>query len=388
MGLKIAIVAAADMSIRFLLWDQIQALEELGHEVVAVCGPGKWVEKMRAEGVSVETVDIMRELRPMADLHALVQLYHLFRFHHFDVVHTHTPKAGILGPVAARLAGVPVVVHTIHGLLFHDRMPSWKRWLFWLPEKWTAVFSHSLLSQSWEDMDVAVCTHLCRRDKISYVGNGIDLVHFSDKGIGERVRRRSQIGLAESDFVIGSVGRLVYEKGFAELLAAADALGNEPDNIKFIVVGPEEKDQNDAIDSAHIQELTRRGIVRFLGWQDDVASWYPAMDVFVLPSHREGIPRACMEASAMERPVIASDIRGCREVIEHGSTGLLVAVNDPGALVAAIRELRRDPLRRRQMGAEGRRHIVRKFDSSSVLQRLRDFYSRIEMDLATKGRKP
>lgn len=388
MGLKIAIVAAADMSMRFLLWDQIHALEEAGHEVVAVCGPGEWVEKMRAAGVLVETVDITRELNPVGDLNALVQLYRLFRLHRFDVVHTHTPKAGILGPVAARLAGVPVVVHTIHGLLFHDRMPSWKRCLYWLPEKWTAFFSHSLLSQSREDMDVAVRTHLCPRDKISYVGNGIDLVHFSCKSIGERVRRRRQIGLTESDFVIGSVGRLVYEKGFAELFAAADALGSEPDSIKFIVVGPEEKDQNDAIDSARMQELKRRGIVRFLGWQDNVVSWYPAMDIFVLPSHREGIPRACMEASAMERPVIASDIRGCREVIEHGRTGLLVAVGDPGALVAAIQELRRDPSRRRQMGAEGRRHIARQFDGLSVLQRLRDFYSRIEMDLAIRRHKP
>jgi glycosyltransferase involved in cell wall biosynthesis len=387
MGLKIAKVAAADMSIRFLLWDQIKVLQQAGHEVVAVCGPGEWVEKMRADGVCVEVIDIRRELSPLADLRALAQLYRLFRFHHFDVVHTHTPKAGLLGPVAARLAGVPVVVHTIHGLLFHDRMPRWKRCLFWLPEKWTAIFSHYLLSQSREDVDVAVRTHLCSRDKISYIGNGIDLTHFSAKSNGERIRRRCQLGLTEDDFVIGSVGRLVYEKGFAELFAAADRLSSDPDPIKFLVVGPEEKNQNDAIDSGLMQELKRRGVIRFLGWRDDVVSWYPAMDLFVLPSHREGIPRACMEASAMQRPVIASDIRGCREVIEHGRTGLLVTMGDSVALAAAIRELRRDPLRRQQMGTEGRRHIAEQFDSRLVLQRLCNFYSRIELGLATRRHK-
>ena len=387
MGLKIAQIAAADMSIRFLLWDQIKVLQQAGHEVVAVCGPGEWVEKMRTEGVSVEVIDITRELNPLADLRALAQLYRLFRLHRFDVVHTHTPKAGLLGPLAARLAGVPVAVHTIHGLLFHDRMPRLKRWLFWLPEKWTAVFSHYLLSQSREDMDVAVRTRLCSRDKISYIGNGIDLAHFNAESNGERFRRRWELGFTDNDFVVGSVGRLVYEKGFAELFAAADKLSSEPDSIKFVVVGPEEKNQSDAIDSGRIQELNRGGTMRFLGWRDDVVSWYPAMDLFVLPSHREGIPRACMEASAMERPVIASDIRGCREVIEHGRTGLLVAVGDSAALAAAIRELRRDPSRRQQMGAEGRRHIAEQFDSRLVLQRLCDFYSRIELSPATKRHK-
>jgi glycosyltransferase involved in cell wall biosynthesis len=111
------------------------------------------------------------------------------------------------------------------------------------------------------------------------------------------------------------------------------------------------------------------------------------MDLFVLPSHREGIPRACMEASAMERPVIASDIRGCREVIEHGRTGLLVTVGDSAALAAAIRELRRDPSRRQRMGTEGRRHIAEQFDSRLVLQRLCSFYSRIELRLATRRHK-
>src|SRR5207249_2041503 len=130
----------------------------------------------------------------------------LFRRLQCDVVHTHTPKAGLLGPIAARMAGVPVVVHTIFGLLFHDAMPAWRRALFWMPEKVTATFSDYLLSQSREDMEVAVRTHLCATKKLIYLGNGIDVTRFRPR------LTRAAGPFAASDFVVGTVGRLVYEK--------------------------------------------------------------------------------------------------------------------------------------------------------------------------------
>src|SRR5437868_10834025 len=131
-ALKIAQVATSDVSIQLLLLDHIQALAAAGHQVTAVCAPGPWIEELRTKGIAVETVAMNREAAPLADLKALRSLTKLFRKQRFDVVHTHTPKAGVLGPLAARLAGVPVVVHTIHGLLFHDQMPSPAQCFFWL----------------------------------------------------------------------------------------------------------------------------------------------------------------------------------------------------------------------------------------------------------------
>jgi len=144
-ALKIAQVATSDASIRLLLLDHIEALAAAGHEVTAVCAPGQWTEDLRTRGITVAAVPMNREMTPLADLQALGGLTRLFRNKKFDVVHTHTPKAGLLGPLAARLAGVPVVVHTIHGLLFHDRMPAAAQCLFWLPEKFTAALAHRLL---------------------------------------------------------------------------------------------------------------------------------------------------------------------------------------------------------------------------------------------------
>jgi glycosyltransferase involved in cell wall biosynthesis len=383
-SLKIAQVATADVSVRFLLLDHIQALREAGHNVVAVCAPGDRVNEMRRMGLTVETVPMARELNPWKDLQSLVALYRLFRKNKFDVVHSHTPKAGILAPLAARLAGVPLVVHTIHGFLFHDQMPRWRRWLYWMPEKWTAVLSDALLFQSQEDTVTAVRAGVCPRDKITYIGNGIDTSYYSpDITSADDSRNRLALGIHSGDFVIGCVGRLVYEKGFGELFEAAELLHNIG-QIRFVIIGPEEADQNDAVPRSQLELLIKRGNVRLLGFQEDLRPWYRLMDVFVLPSHREGIPRTCMEAAAMRRPVIATDIRGCREVVRHRETGLLVPVRNPRALADGILELWRDRDRCEFFGAEGQRHIQAKFDSHLVLDRLRNFYASLDDTLSER----
>jgi len=381
--LKIAVVSTTDMAMRFLLMDQINFLQRQGHEVVAVCGFGPWVESLRKDGVRVEVVEMARELSPLRDLVSFFALVRCFRRHRFDVIHTHTPKAGLLGPMAAKAAGVPVVVHTIHGLLFHDGMRSWKRLLFWIPEKVTAVFSDLFLSQSREDLNVATRSGLCSASKIKYLGNGIDVAMFSPcRSNGSRHLTRKEMGIEDTDIVIGVVGRLVYEKGFGELFAAAAELIPKNKTWKFVIVGPKEDGQRaDAVPASQIEALGRTGSVFFLNWRDDVSKWYAVMDIFVLPSHREGVPRACMESAAMELPVIATDIRGCREVVKPNETGILVPLRDLKALVTAIENLIRDESLRTRLGREGRRHILEHFDRELVHERLRNVYSQIELGL-------
>ena len=368
---------AADISVRFLLLDHIQALRSQGHHVIAVCAPGPWVEDLRRQGIEMWLVPMERELSPWRDLQSLLALVRCFRSNEFDVVHTHTPKAGLLGPLAARIAGVPVIVHTIHGLLFHDRQPRWRQRIYWIPEKITASLSHHLLSQSREDVEVCIQTGLCSANKVRYLGNGIDLERFQPQPEDARRPIRRDLGYSENDFVIGSVGRLVYEKGFYDLFAAAEITCAKFAQAKFLVIGPEEHDQKDAIPATRIAELAKRGIIRFAGMQSDITKWYAAMDAFVLPSHREGIPRACMEASASGLPVIASDIRGCREVVVNGETGILVAMNDAPQLAAAIERLMKNRDEASCMGKRGRVRICKSFNQHEVLERLRAFYAGI-----------
>jgi len=261
-------------------------------------------------------------------------------------------------------------------------MPLWKRWLFWLPEKITAAFSDFLLSQSTEDLAAATKSGLCSKTKIKYLGNGIDIAKFSSHHLnGSRHFTRMEMGISDTDIVIGSVGRLVYEKGFAELFAAAAELVERHKSWKFVIIGPKEDDQRDAVPASRIRALVRTGSVFFLNWREDVSRWYAAMDIFVLPSHREGVPRACMEAAAMGLPVITTDIRGCREVVKCNETGILVPIKDCKALVAAIEALAQDEARRTELGRKGRRHILKNFDQQLVLERLRDFYAQIQLRL-------
>jgi glycosyltransferase involved in cell wall biosynthesis len=377
MGLRIAQVATSDVSVRLLLLDQIKALEADGHQVTAVCAPGPWVESVRGAGVAVETVPMEREIAPLRDIRSTVALTRLFREHRFDVVHTHTPKAGLIGPLAARLAGVRHVVHTIHGLLFHDRMPRLRQTIFWIPEKITATFCERLLSQSREDIERAVRSRLCSRKNIAYLGNGIDVGRFTPQINFERTAKLREVDLQASDFVVGCVGRLVKEKGFMELFEAAETLAARCPRIEFVVIGPREADQNDALDVSYMDDLQRRGVVRFVDWCEDVRPWYAAMDIFVLPSYREGIPRACMEAAAMKRPIVASDIRGCREVVLDGDTGLLVPPRNVPRLVEAIERLYEDRNMAARMGERARQHIVQNFNNRDVCARLCEFYAQL-----------
>jgi len=314
-----------------------------------------------------------REMAPLHDAGSLLALRDCFRRYKFDVVHTHTPKAGLIGPLAAQLAGVPHVVHTIHGLLFHDRMSRWRQAFFWLPEKFTARCCDHLLSQSQEDIERAIRSRLCAPKKIMYLGNGINVEYFAPRSDCDRGVTRRDVGIADHDFLVGSVGRLVKEKGFMELFTAAEKLSARCPQIKFLVIGPREADQNDALDPSYMDEFQRRGIVRFVNWAEDLRHWYTAMDVFVLPSYREGIPRACMEAAAMTRPVIASDIRGCREVVLNGETGFLIPPGDSASLARTIERLYEDRELTARMGERAREHIVKNFNNKDVCSRLCEF---------------
>jgi glycosyltransferase involved in cell wall biosynthesis len=368
------------MALRFLLLDQLQALQARGHDVVAVCAPGPWVPELRAKGVAVETVAMRREPSPAADIQSVANLYRIFRRHRFDVVHTHTPKAGLLGPVAARMAGVPVVVHTVHGLLFHDGQSRARQMLYWIPERITAAFADRLLSQSREDVARALSARLCRPQKITWIGNGIDLRKFS-RNSDDRGAFRREFGLGPEDFVVGCVGRLVIEKGLCELFEAVRSLALKYPLLKLLVIGFDERGHSKAVPSATMEAVVRSGAVVFAGVRTDMPRCYAAMDLLVHPSHREGVPRACLEASAMELPVIACDVRGCREAIVPGETGLLVPVRSPQALSEAIERLMLNRSLCRAMGAAGRKSVCDTFDHRMVLRRLLNVYQEIEYQL-------
>jgi len=362
------------MSLDWLLRPQLEAFAERGYDVVTMSAPDSHVETLTACGIAHHAVpSLRRSVAPGADLRALRDLYRRFRDLKPDIVHTHNPKPGVLGRLAARAARVPTIVNTVHGLYATPDHSVAKRSAVYGAERLAAACSSAELYQNEEDMALMARLGVPANRQV-LLGNGIDLERFtpSQRGLG-RKRVRAELGIADDELVVGIVGRLVWEKGYREVFAAARALG---DLARFVVVGPSDSAKPGAVDLASIEAAKQDGVV-FVGHRADMVDLYEAFDVFVLASYREGFPRSLMEASAMGLPVVATDIRGCRQAVKEPETGTLVPRRDAARLQSAIERLLWDPELRRRQGEQARRHARDHFDDQRVIEITLDAYERL-----------
>lgn len=373
---RLAHVTTIDLSLRFLLRDQLRAFQEHGFETIGISAPGPWVGELARDGVAhIAVPALQRRWNPAADLRALIGLVRALRRIRPVIVHTHTPKARVLGGVAARLARVPIVVNTFHGLYGMDGSRL-RRSLFAMIERIAARCSDFEFSQSREDLLALRRLGIATIDASAYLGNGVDLQAFDPDRV-DRDAVRARLGIPHGAVVLGTVGRLVWEKGYVEFFAMAEALKKSHPSVEVVAVGPQEPGKEDGVPAAVIDDLRRRGVVRFLGMRVDMPELYAAMDVFVLPSYREGFPRAAIEAAAMGRPIVATDIRGCREVVHDGVNGYLVPLRDAGRLLDRVRRLVADGELRARLGAESRARALTEFDERRVIGRTLDVYQRL-----------
>lgn len=364
-GVTVAHLTTADISLRYLVMPQLTAVIERGGTAIGISADGPYVPELEAAGIRhVPLRHSTRSFDPMGDVRAASELWRILRTERPDVLHTHTPKPGIYGRIVGRLAGVPVVVNTVHGLYATPEDGFAKRSFVYTLEAIASRFSDAELVQSKEDFDLLTRRYIASPKKTIHLGNGVDLDRFDGRRTDARERLRSDLGAGEDDIVVGFVGRLVAEKGLRELIDAARLLG--PGYV-VVVVGPPEPDKADALTEGEIADAEGDG-VRFVGFQPNTRDWYEAFDIFALPSYREGFPRAAMEAAAMGLPVVASDIRGCREVVEPGVTGSLVEVRDADALAAAIGSLGADRDLRRDMAAAAVAKASNQFDENEVVR--------------------
>ncbi|MET0901887.1 MAG: glycosyltransferase, partial [Acidimicrobiales bacterium] len=278
----------------------------------------------------------------------------------------------------ARLARVPVVVNTVHGLYALPDDPWPKRAVVYGLERAASTCSHAELLQNAEDLPTLRRLRV-PADRLTILGNGIDLERFDPATVppADRTAARAELGARDDgDVVVGLVGRLVREKGYPEVFEAAARLRERCPQVRIAVIGPDEPAKSDALTSDDRAIAGRAGVV-FLGERDDVVRLYAGMDLHVLASHREGFPRSPMEASAMGVPVVATNVRGCRQAVEHGVTGLLVPPRDPGALAAAIERLATDASQRSRLGLGAREKAGREFDQRHCITTTVETYRRL-----------
>jgi glycosyltransferase involved in cell wall biosynthesis/ribosomal protein S18 acetylase RimI-like enzyme len=371
-------VTTTDISLSLLLGPQLRAFSEAGYEVLACSAPGPYVHQLESWGLAhVPLRHATRSTDPAADVRLLGELVSVFRQLRPDIVHTHNPKPGVLGRLAARAVGVPVVVNTVHGLYAQESDRWLRRGPVYGAELLASRYSDAELVQNPEDLETLALLGIPRH-KLHLLGNGVDLGRFSpdETSPADRAAVRAEFGAGTSDFVVGVVGRLVWEKGYRELFAAAERWKEEAPHLVVVVVGPADPDKADGLDNPSIEAAERNG-VRFLGSRDDMERLYSGFDTYVLASHREGFPRSAMEAAAVGLPVVATDIRGCRQVVDHEVTGLLIPVRDAAALAEAVLRLAASPSERDAMGSAARAKALREFDQQHVIDLTLETYDRL-----------
>lgn len=369
-------VTTTATSLELLLGPQLCAFREAGWEVATASASGFEVETLRRWGIDhVPLRHATRAMAPHRDAAAFLELVHLFRRRRPDIVHTHNPKPGVYGRLAARAAGVPGIVNTVHGLYAQPSDPWRRRAVVYSLEAVASRASHVELVQNVEDLPVLRRLGVPEA-KLVLLGNGVDLTRF-DPGLvpaAAVAALRRHLDAGPDSIVVCVVGRLVREKGFVEVLEAAKQLSTRNRRVRWVVVGAPDSAKPDALGDQDVRRAERRG-VRFLGFRDDMPLVYAASDVFVSASHREGFPRAAMEAAAMGLPIIATDVRGNRQVVEPEVNGRLVPPRAPHALAAAVDDVAAmSTARRRSWGDAGRLKALKEFDDRRLVSLTLDVY--------------
>ena len=384
---RIVHVTTTDITPALILGPLLRAMAAAGYEVISASAPGPYVEEITGWGIRHEPLaHATRSMAPGQDVRALFELRTLFRRLAPDLVHTHNPKPGLYGRVAARLARVGAIVNTVHGLyaLPEDRWT--KRAVVYSLERLASTCSDAELLVSSDDLDVLRRLRVPER-KLHLLGNGVDLARFDpERASPQRIAElRQSFGAGPGDIVCGVVGRLVWEKGYREVFEAAVRLRARAPNVRVVVAGPDDPEKADAITRDDMARAEREGGVRFLGMRDDVEDLYAAMDLYVLASHREGFPRSAMEAAATGLPLVVTDVRGSRQIVDQGVTGTVIPIGDTVALTDAVAAIAGDDPRRRAMGKAACAKAELEFDEQQVIDGTLALYERLLAAQPTVG---
>ncbi len=378
---KLIRITTVPLSLKLLLAGQMKYTKEQGWEVIMVSADGREVDQVvRAEGVRHEVIPFSRKITPMLDLKCIWQLVQLFKREKPDIVHTHTPKAGLLGMIAANLAGVKIRIHTLAGIPAMAAAGG-KKSLLETAEKWTYSNATEVWPNSQGLRKFVIKNGLCPEEKLRIIGkgssNGVDLEKFNREVLKENhlVAATMRIMPGEDEFIVLSIGRLVKDKGIEELVSAF--LNSKIANrSKLVLLGAFEQDL-DPLSPETIQTIRDSPRIIQIDWSDHVAHYLALADVLVHPSHREGFPNVLLEAGAMQVPVICSDIIGNTDIITQQKTGLIFPLKDAAVLKEALEFAF---VKRDRMGlyaANLYREVVENYDRNVVQKEIFGNYQRL-----------
>lgn len=331
------------------------------------------------EDIITYAVEMTRTISPISDIRSVYGLYKVFKKEKPDIVHTHTPKAGIAGMLAAWLAGVPVRLHTVAGLPLME-VTGFKRKILNIVESLTYRFATKVYPNSGGLYHFILNSKFTKPDKLKVIGNGssngisvknFDPQLFSDE---ERSALKEKLNISDAGFIFIFVGRLVGDKGINELIQAYGQVRKE--DTRLLLVGGFEEDL-DPLKKETLQKIREAEDIIPVGFQKDVRPYFAISDALVFPSYREGFPNVVMQAGAMGIPSIVSDINGCNEIIVEGENGIIVPVKDEFRLAGAMKQMLADPDAYEKMKSNARKMIEERYEQSIIWNGLLNEYNRL-----------
>ncbi len=384
---KIIRMTTVPRSMRSLLQNQLKFMSQHGYEVVALSSDDDCFDDMLHEQGDIRgiRVNMERHTSPWKDLKALIRIYRVFRKEKPFIVHTHTPKAGLLGMLAAKLAGVPHRLHTTAGLPLLVYSGLYRKILNTM-ERLTNACATQVFPNSFNMMKTMEELHLCNPKKMKVIGNGssngIDTEHFSvEKTITDtgkdRNEWRKELGVSDEDFAFVFVGRVVRDKGINELVDSMRRLVPHYLNCHLIMVGPYEP-KLDPIAPENVTFFKNDKSAIFMDWQKDVRPFMMAADALVFPSYREGFPNVVMQAGAMGLPSIVTNINGCNEIIEEGKNGRIIPPKNEDALYEMMKWFINNPIEVKQMANNARNMIVSRFERQKIWNEILQIYNNLK----------
>ena len=382
---KLIRITTVPISLDKLIEGQMAFMKK-SYDVVAISSSGEVLSRVaKKEGVRVIAVEMSRKTTPIKDIIAVLKLYTYLKKEKPQIVHTHTPKAGIVGMLASYLANVPNRLHTVAGLPLLESKGV-KRSLLNFVEKLTYACATKVYPNSFGLKAIIIEAQFCKVSKLKVLANGssngIDTSSFNPANFSKEQNKilRKELALAEEDFVFIFVGRLVRDKGINELVAAFEKLSTENKKVKLLLVGPfeEELDPLEAQTNGIINENEK---IISVGFQNDVRPYFAIADALVFPSYREGFPNVVLQAGAMGLPSIVSDINGCNEIIKEEENGLIISVKNAEAIYKAMKRLIENPALKNKLQNNARNMITEVYEQKVVWNALLKEYKSLEKNV-------
>jgi glycosyltransferase involved in cell wall biosynthesis len=371
---KILFLATVDVTIYAFLIPHMKLLKDIGYEVEVAASNVGFTERIEREGFKVYNLLFSRNPLNISNLKASVRLYRIMKENKYIMLHTHTPVASFLGRIVAKIAGVPHIVYTAHGFHFHEYGNKIRNFIYYRLEKVAGRFTDVLITTNKDDYKIAKEKNIVPNGKVVYIkGVGVDLERFNPQGLN----RIANINLSKdfktnNDFLIIVIAELIKRKNIIDILKAAKIVAIHDRAFKLLIVGDGPLKVELMQFAKSEKSINERTL--FLVRRSDIPELLSISNLFVMTSYHEGLPRAMMEAMAMEKPIVAYDIRGVRDLVEDGLNGFLVPFGDVNALAEKVLYLMEHPEVARAMGKKGRERVEKEFNLNVILPQMEKLY--------------